>query len=353
MKIIYSDFKKGEVKVRITSLNDLWYLSQIVEQGDLVKGQTLRKIKIGGSEERSANVIKKTVFITVEVEKVEFHKYSDVLRVSGVINEGPEDVQRGTHHTFNIEINSIITIMKKEWLKYQIDRLKEAASEKTSNILIVILDREEANFALSKQYGYEFLSELKGDVQKKADEKQTESRFYSEIVTIMQNYAEKYKIEKIIIASPAFWKEELLKTIKDDSLKKKIILATCSSADKSAINEVLKRSEVQEALKQDRIARELRFVEEIFKEISKKGLAAYGLVEVENAANLGAIKMLVVTDACIRKSREENFYQKIDYIMKLVDKIKGEIHIISSENDAGKRLDGLGGIAALLRYHIN
>ena len=39
--------------------------------------------------------------------------------------------------------------------------------------------------------------------------------------------------------------------------------------------------------------------------------------------------------------------------MKIVDSTKGEILIISSENEAGKKLDGLGGIAAILRFKLN
>lgn len=351
VQIIYSDFKKGEVKLKITNLDDLWYLSHIIDLDDCIKGKTTRKIKSRGEEERSAKVIKKTVFITINIEKVEFHKYSDVLRISGVIKEGPEDIQKGEHHTFNVEVGSTITIMKTEWLKFQKNKLKDASSEKT-NILIVVMDRDEANFALSKQYGYEYLSELKGDVQKKGDEKLTESKFYSEIENQIKEYVKRHKPNNIIVASPSFWKEELLKNIKDSELKKIIVQATCSSADKSAINEVLKRPEIQEVLKQDRIAKELALIDEILKEISKDGLATYGLAEVEKAVNAGAVKMILLTDAQIRKSREKGTYEQIDALMKVVDKLKGEIHIISSEHDGGKKLDGLGGIAALLRYKL-
>ena len=35
------------------------------------------------------------------------------------------------------------------------------------------------------------------------------------------------------------------------------------------------------------------------------------------------------------------------------DKAKGEIEIISSEHEGGKKLDGLGGIAAILRFKLN
>jgi protein pelota len=38
--------------------------------------------------------------------------------------------------------------------------------------------------------------------------------------------------------------------------------------------------------------------------------------------------------------------------MKLTEQNKGSINIISSEHDGGKRLNGLGGIGAVLRYKV-
>ena len=48
MKILKRNLKKGEIKLRIENLDDLWYLSQIIDSNDLVSGSTLRKIKISG-----------------------------------------------------------------------------------------------------------------------------------------------------------------------------------------------------------------------------------------------------------------------------------------------------------------
>ncbi|MDO8740336.1 MAG: mRNA surveillance protein pelota [Candidatus Woesearchaeota archaeon] len=353
MKLIYSNMRKGEVKIRVESLDDLWYLSNLIDEGDLVKGRTLRKIKIGEEGARKQAVIKKPVFIAIKVEKAEFSKTSDVLRVLGTIVEGPEDIPRGEHHSFNVEIGSIIELVKEKWLRYQLDKLKEACSEEASRILICILDRESALFALSKKQGYDLLGKMKGEVEKKAVKERIKAEFYLDVIKTMQEYIKRYKIDSLILASPSFWKEDLVKQIKDDELKKKIVLATCSSEGEEAINEVLKRKEVQTVLKKDRIAKEMNLVEELLVNIAKNALAAYGIQEVENAANMGAVKILIVADSLIRSSREEKTYDRLDTIMKTVDSAKGEVHIISSDHDGGKRLNGLGGIGAVLRYRIS
>lgn len=353
MKLIYSDLKKGEIKVLAQNLDDLWYLSAIIEPRDIVQGKTLRKVKIGSNEQRAKEASKKPVFLKIEVQKVEFSKYTNVLRVSGVIKAAPEDIPLGEHHTFNIDENSSITIIKEHWLKYQLDKLKEACAEKKSSLLICVHDREEAYFALFKKYGYEILAHIKGEVQKKRDENIKKENFYLAIIKKLAEYVDRHKIKQVIIASPAFWKEDLMKELDDNELRQKIILATCSSATKNGIEEVIKRPEVREAVKQERAAKEMNKVEELFVEIAKSNLAAYGLNETKKAAEIGAVKELLITDNFIQKSRSENFYNEVDKVMKTVDRAKGEIEIISSEHEGGKKLDGLGGIAAILRFKMS
>src|SRR3989338_8670283 len=336
MKLLHSNLKKGEVKVLTQNLDDLWYVRNIIDPGDMVQGKTFRKIKSSSGDAKSKDATKKSIFVRLEVENVEFGKHSNILRVSGVIREAPEDVPRGEHHTFNVDDNTTITIIKEEWLKYQLDKLKEASSETKSAILIVVHDREEAYFALFKKYGYEVLSHIEGEVQKKREENTKKENFYLSVIKNMEEYAERYEIKQVILASPAFWKEDLMKEIKNQELKKMIIPATCSSATKNGIEEVIKRPEVRVALQQERAAKEMVKVEELFTEIAKNNLAVYGLKETENASNIGAVKELLITDSLIQKSRQENFYKQIENIMRIVDKAKGEIEIISSEHEGGK-----------------
>lgn len=350
MKILSQNLKRREVKVKIDNVDDLWYLSHIIDKGDLVKGQTLRKIKIG-EDERKAKIVKRWVFIVIEVEKTEFKE--NLIKVLGKVVECPEDVKKGSYHSFNIEKDSVIAIIKDKWLRFQLDRLKEASAAEQPEILICVLDREESIFALSKRKGYEILSSLKGDVSKKDIDISEKEGFYSEIIKKLEEYVKRFKLKNIIVASPAFWKEELLKRIKSDELKKKIVSATCSSVGTNAIDEVLKRPEIREVLLQMRATKEVKLVEDVLVEISKKGEAAYGIKEVENAANAGAVKTLLVSDSLIQKMREKDKYDVLDNIMRIVESTKGEIHIIISEHEGGKKLDGLGGIAALLRYRIN
>jgi protein pelota len=348
MQILSQNSKKGEIKVKIDNADDLWYLSHTIDIGDFVRGHAVRKIKVGG-EEKSESV-KRHVFVEIKVEKIDFQE--SALKLLGPVKEGTEDIPKGSYQSINAEIGSIITIVKEAWLRHQLEKLKEAEKSDQSKILICILDRETAIFAISKRSSYELLATVEGEVQKKEEKAVAKGSFYQEIINLLEEYSNRYKVNNIIVASPVFWKEELMRHIKDENLKKKVVLAACSSVTKNAVDEVLKRPEVREVLKQVRIAKELNLVDEFLRELAKKQAVAYGIKEVANASELGAVRTLLVTDSFIHNIREKENYSELDRIMRSVDKAKGEIHIISSEHESGKKIDGLGGICAILRYSI-
>lgn len=346
MKILHKDLKHGIVKVKVDYAEDLWYLESIIEPNDLVSGMTERKIKIGGNDERS-KISRINVFLKIKVEKID---NDSALRISGIIIDAPEDVPRGDYHTFNVAEGTVITIEKQQWIRYALKKLEESTKDNSINILIVAFDREEVIFALLKNTGYEILLDLKGDVSKK-DHDEKKGNFYKEIIAQMTDYDTKYAFTNIILASPAFWKEYLLKELTDDALRKKITTATCSSIDESAINEVLKRPELKTVLDKDKSAREGILIEELLDGIRKDN-AAYGMEQVSQKINSGNVLILLVSENLIRKSREDKTYPEIDRMMNDAESLNAEVKIISSV-DAAKKLDGVSGIACLFRWKEN
>ncbi len=354
MKIVFRDYRHGIVKVQAENNDDIWCLSHIIEQNDKVAGKTYRKIKLGNESSRSESV-KKAIYLEIDVNKVDFSQDGNALRVSGKVIEGPEDVPKGSHHTFEISKGTVIKIIKSQWFKYQIDWIEEGAKEKPLGILVCVLDRDSIGFALLKKYGYEWLSEYKGNVEKKQYKTKNQGQtFYAEAAKILADYVNRYKIEQIILGSPAFWKDDFFKFLENKYplIANIITLATCNYTGREGINEILKRNEVKTVLQKQRVSREILLVDELMKQIAKNGTAAYGFNEVKSVAEMGAVKVLLITDALVQKYRSENQFEQLDNIMKTVDKADGEIMIISSEHEGGEKLNGLGGIGALLRYKV-
>ncbi|MEK6900695.1 MAG: mRNA surveillance protein pelota [Nanoarchaeota archaeon] len=345
MQLITSDFRKGFTKLKVNDKDDLWYLSHLIDPGDLVRGKTTRKIKIGEGE--NAKSVKKTLTLSIEAETVELTETS--VRINGKVTEEAEEVPKGSYQSITLEEASEFSLEKEQWPAYQKQKLQEAC-EKRYDYLLCLFDREESIFALTKKFGYEILASLKGEASKKRKIVEVKTDFQLEIIKTLEAYNIRYKPSSIIVASPAFYKEDLFKKIPASELKKKIVLAACSDISERSLDEVMRRPELAEVLKNSRAREEQLLVEELLQEISKNEKAAYGWKGVQEAADSGNVLKLLLTDDFIQKRRTNNDFTEIDRCMKTVDSLQGNIHILASRSDSGKKLDGLGGIAAILRY---
>ncbi|MCS7103445.1 MAG: mRNA surveillance protein Pelota, partial [Candidatus Korarchaeum sp.] len=141
MRVLEEDLKKGLVKVKIDSLNDMYWLLTVIEKGDLVTMRTFRRVKQDGIRADSGERVPMT--LTIEVDKVKLDQYSSRLRISGIVRVGPEKFGiQGQHHTFSVEEGSVLMIIKKSWGKAHLDILKraESLSEKGEIVLVAIDD---------------------------------------------------------------------------------------------------------------------------------------------------------------------------------------------------------------------
>ena len=345
MKLLLTDFKKGLVKLRLTNPEDYWHLSQIINAGDIISGKTVRKVTVG--TERTTHV-QKPVFLKNETERTELA--NGALRVSGKILEGPEDISRGSYHTFTLEQDTDISV-EKEWLSIHKAQLKEAEHDQAP-IIVCVFDRDDATIARTSQKGMVILAQLRGDPERKEKRANTRTDLYTEIIALLQQYDTRFAPQHIILASPAFYKEDLFDRISDKKLREKITLATCSSSGENAIHEVLRRPETQHALRQVRAAHETEIVDKLLTALAKQSAATYGFEHVKAASEAGAISDILVTFSYMKKLQESGKFQELNLILKHIERLNGTIHLISAEHDAGKKLDGLGGIAALLRYKL-
>ena len=221
MRITHQDKKTGEVKLVPETLEDLWHIERVLSEGDLVSAKSWRKFKATENAEGE----KKSVNIDVRVEKIEFSKFANRLRVMGKIVSGEpaEYVQVGSYHTIDVELDFPVKIVKKEWRKYQIDRLSQAVKDtKKPKIAIVVLDDEKAIFATLRGYGVEYELELENKARKRDDDYEGKTKgYYGEILAKLS----KYDVASIIVAGPGFVKDNLRKFIsqKDAALLKKIV----------------------------------------------------------------------------------------------------------------------------------
>lgn len=165
MKVLKTQlrFDEGEISLITETLDDLWHLKYILEPHDLVYSFTKRRIEGATDKLRPEKADKKFVRLGIEVERVEFHKFSNRLRVHGIIVDG---IDTGAYHTLNIEEGTEISIVKR-WKSDQFERIKEAQiASRRPKVIIATIEEGEACIGVVRQYGVEESSSLQQSVGK-------------------------------------------------------------------------------------------------------------------------------------------------------------------------------------------
>jgi protein pelota len=352
MKIIYQDKKKGVMELLPETLDDLWHLSHIVEIGDTVSSKTTRRIQdTTGDKLRSDRGVKKTFTLGISVDSISFHIFTGKLRITGSIVQGPEDIiPLGSHHTIEAKINTPLKIYKNTWSKWVLKRINQAIeSSKKLSAIIICLEDDTADVGLIRQFGVEYYGPILGNVSGKRiidkNRKKELNKFYSSIVNIINRFE---GVSTFVISGPGFYKNDFFKYLQDKypEIAKKSIIENSGSGGRSGIQEVLKKGVIEKLTAENRIAFEISCLEKIFEEMAKNtSKVAYGISEVTNAVNSGAVSELLVLDNIVRSKNLES-------LMDIVENMSGEVIVVSSEHEGGKQLESLGGVAALLRYPI-
>lgn len=352
MRIVHQDTKKGIIELLPETLDDLWHLSHLIGPGDLLSARTTRRIQdTTGERLRSDRGIKKTFFMGIRVENINFHRYTGKLRATGVIEKGPEDlVPLGSHHTLDLKLKNPVKIQKEKWSRWHIKRIKDAVkASKIPKALVVVIEDDNADIGILRQYGVEYYGPIVGGVSGKRmvqkNRQQVIEKFYDQIMETINTFE---GIEGIVIAGPGFGKNDFYKYLEQNNpeISKKSILESTGAGGRAGIREVLQKGLLENMATEGRIAEEMRAMTEVLQEIGKSSnLVTYGKKEVEVAAQAGAVKQLLVIDELVRET-------DVEKIMNTTENLGGKVMVISSEHEGGKQLQALGGIAGLLRYGV-
>ena len=347
MKVLFKDLKHGEIKLVPENLDDIWHLYNIIEENDLVRAVTFRTDEQKDDKKRSKKAEKKRMKLGIRVSEVKFHEFSDRLRVHGIIEEGPQDL--GSFHTLNIDTDKMepITIIKENWKDYQLKRIDEAVKLRNQPILVFVsLDEDTATVAILRQSGVQWIADISSKRSGKMYEsKDTQNDYFSEILSVLK--ANKTQDSPVIIVGPGFTREHFLKygKEKEPEIFEKTFIHATGHAGINGIQEAIKTGIVKQITKENRVVLETEIIEKLFEEIKKNGPVTYGFEEVKNAIQNGAVEKLIITDKKIRTQEGEE-------LLRTAKENNSDFIIINTMHEAGKKIEGIGGVAALLRFRI-
>jgi len=350
---------EGRERVTVVpdTTDDLWHLTYVVEPGDLVTGDTTRRIQRDDDQLRDTGGEREHMHVTLDVTDVEFHRFANRLRVGGEIVDCSREDQLGFHHTLNVETHDELTV-EKGWKPDQLDRLEAAESASDQpDVAVATVEEGQAHVHTIAQYGTEEYASITGPTGK-GEYASPRSELFAELGEVLA----RLDVDAIILAGPGFTKQDALTYLEDEhpEVAELVTVVDTSSVGDRGVHEVLARGAVEEVQEETRIAEEARLIDELTERIAEGAKAAYGPGAVAEAAAFGAVEHLLVVDEVLRTERGAtpddagggDWDVDVDEVLRTVEQQGGEVTVCSGEFQPGQQLSNLGGIAALLRYRL-
>ncbi len=339
------------LRLRIESEDDLWVLSQVCGTGCLVGMLSHRRDSTTGTKEdgRAKSAERKPMWIVLESSGTAFQPFTDNLRVHGVIKEAKIDI--GSHHTHVISSGDEIELTREGGLsRADYALIKEAISSgsRARSGLIVVENDEVLIFEVAT-HGIRDVSQfnLRGGGKRTGDSSAVSKEFFERV-------AKETKMVfpdemPLIICGPGMAREGFESLLRGLGSQNRIVNAPTTIGGRSAANEVLAEGLADSLLGEHAIIEQVRSIEEGLKRISMDGAVTYGMGMVSDAAAQGAVETLVI-EACLLRTEEGP--SEWGPIAESVEASSGKVIQASTEHDAGKQLQGMGGAIALLRWKL-
>ncbi|MEM1521613.1 MAG: hypothetical protein QW407_01415 [Thermofilaceae archaeon] len=344
MRIIEEDKRTNRLKLQIESPEDLYYTSLIIDEGDLVTAWTTRQVRIErvAESERGERV---RVKLTVQVKKVEFQRFSDSLRILGVVVEGPEWLSvKGSHHTIGLKPGDEVEIVKTSLLKHH-ERLLHLALTATQLIGILSFDVDEAAAALLRPQGLEVIAVI--NLPKPGKEGSLKEQLKTTIRNVLPQLLASLKsrgARAVVVAAPRL----VLEVLSEVGVSASRFIEV-SDGGLAGLYEMLRRNALKELVAEEVYSTPRRLMNELIERLSRgPGRVAMGLEEVRRAAEARAIEALLILDeALLGEDRA-----RVLTVLESAAATAKNIVVVPPNLEGVEMLRNSGGLAALLYFDV-
>lgn len=194
------------------------------------------------------------------------------------------------------------------------------------------------------------------------------------------------KLLGVIIGGPGFTKDKL---IEDDyihqEIQEKIVTKESTNySGEEALEELVEKAE--DSIEDSQVIKEKNLVTEFFENLEKEnGKSEYGPERVKEALDIGAVETILISESTdlyyaefkCRNDHTEHLFEAeakipeekecrecgkemelteiadiVDAFGETAEEMSSELEIISNNHELGRRLENMGGVAAILRYRI-
>lgn len=392
MKLIKSTINEKQGTGAATLLpqepEDMWHAYNLIRPSDIVRAVTFRKVVQQTNAITDArNIQTKRTTVSIRVEKLDYDSQIGELKVNGRVASENEYIEMGAYHTLKLEVNRQFTLEKGEegseesWDAVALETLRDAVDvKKAAQCWAVVMSEGMANICLLTENQTLLRQRVDMSIPRKrtghgadAHDKGME-KFYNIVLTSLlrqMDFDEMMKADTqppLVLGSPGFTAGSFLKYMQSSAwqkgekalakyVKESVLVVHTSSGHLHSLSEALKQPAVMSKLSDTKYGRETQLIER-FMELLRQddGRAWYGPQEVVRAVDQGAVGrgggVLLISN---RLFRSDNIAERKKWVA-LVERIRqvegGEVRVLSSAHESGKKLEGLGNIGAILTYPI-
>lgn len=363
------DLGEDGVQLVATEPEDMWHANNLIAVNDIIRAHAIRKVtKESATGTTSTERIHTD--LTITVTSTFFDPAASSLHVSGRVVSANAFVSSGQYHTLDLELNRPFTLWKKHgWDSVALQTLRDALNQdKDGAIAAVVMEEGIANICLITEFQtlvrqrvatHKFNSKAGSSKDERASR-----QFYEKTLATLLRAIDFSQPRPLLLASPGYVATNFKHYIAEEgakladkklmSLAKNVTITHSSSGNVHSLNEVLKNKEVLALMKERKSTSETKYMDELSERLRKEdGRAWYGIKPVakavaEGAAGRGGGVLLINNDLF----RSQDINTRKQYVA-LVDKVKedgGDARVLSSDHESGKRLEGMGGVAAILTY---
>ncbi|KAI9750839.1 MAG: hypothetical protein M4579_006281 [Chaenotheca gracillima] len=366
---------------------DMWHAYNLIRPGDGLRAAAVRRVTTESATGSTSSTRVHTNFL-IRVTNVDFDAAAGQLHIAGRIAEENKFAKIGSHHTLDLELRRNFTLEKHAdsgndggaggWDSVSLGVVREAADPtEKAQVVAVVMQEGLGNVCLITEHQTVLRQRVEMSIPRKAKTRVTDhdkglDKFFSVLLSTLLRHADLItKPKPILLASPGFTAASFQKYITSSlaspplstdkalvtALKASpILVAHSSSGHLHALSEALASPTVTARLSDSKFARETASMD-TFMEILRRddGRAWYGPKEVETAVEKAAVGrgggVLLISDTLFRANDVATRRRWVRCVEKVKDD-GGEVRIYSSQHESGKRLDGLGGIAAILTFPL-
>ncbi|KAF2186671.1 hypothetical protein K469DRAFT_706664 [Zopfia rhizophila CBS 207.26] len=358
---------------------DMWHAYNLIQPSDLVRARAIRRVT-KTSDSGSVASQRITLDLTISVTSTDFDVGSGQLHVAGKVASENEHVKLGSHHTLDLELQRKFTLEKGDgWDSVALEQLREACdTEKRADLWAVVMGEGLANICLITEHQTILRQRVEVPVPRKrkggldGHDKGMDKFYSTTLSTLLRHFdvvnaVQADKTTPLLLASPGFVAQSFLAYVKSEAtrttnkpllaLLPSILVAHSSSPHVHSLSEVLASPAITSKLSDTKYARETALMDKFYTFLRQDdGRAWYGPKEVEKAVEKGAVGrgggVLLISNALFRA---QNVAERKRWV-GLVDRVKevegGEVRVLSSMHESGKRLEALGNVAAILTFPL-